>query len=449
MRPIQIPRQSAIRNSLLFVSVFLFIFGWKHGIFIDLISVWSLCLFFVVLIRNPHVHPGILVLVAMSLGLVVYASAVVAVNGAVDTQIALRSARALINLLGGASLAYLYWGRYGAAQLLPYVTLHLYLALTVHALLILLMFLQPDLRAFVYRMTSAASFVNINSPFLEGLRIPGLTYGLANTSVLQLGGLLLLLPVARYWRRRPLVLVGVLCGAPLLLLSLLLTGRTGLLLGILFVPAAWVLSGIRRGNTRSVGKRADRAGRSLGRVARAMATLAVVGVFVFVVVRNLPSFFYTFTLPYAEEVLEFLGQGGRTRTTEILAAGYFRPDSVAETLFGSSNLGRGDLGYIESDSGYVLMLHAIGLIGSTLLALPYLYGMRLMLALRKHARHVAVAGGFILLSTVVLHFKEIGMMTRNQWSVQCFLMCAGLLYLRHVRESPVPAERAASAGAMS
>ena len=444
----QIGRHSAIGNSLLFASVFLFIFGWKHGILIDLISVWSLCLFFVVLIRNPQMHPGILVLVAMSTALAVYAALIVAVNGAVDTQIALRSARALINLLGGASLAYLYWRRYGA-QLLPYVTLHLYLALSVHAFLILMMFLQPDLRAFVYQMTSAASFVNNNSPFLQGLRIPGLTYGLATTSVLQLGGLLLLLPVARYWRGRPFVLLGVLCGAPLLLLSLLLTGRTGLLLGMLFVPAAWVLSGKRRGNNRSAGRRADGAGRLFGRVARTLATVAVVGAVVYVVVRNLPSFFYSFTLPHAEEVLEFLVQGGRTRTTEILAASYFWPDRVGETLFGSSNLGRGDLGYIESDVGYVRILHAIGLLGSTLIAVPYLYGMRLMLALRRYARHVAVAGWFILLSTVVLHFKEIGMMTRNQWSVQCLLMCAGLLYLRHVRGEPVPSEDAASAGVVS
>ena len=423
--------RSGVQNSLLFASVFLFVFGWKYGVIVDLISIWSLLLFLVMVLRNPPLHPGILVLIGMSLALFVYAGIIVAAHGAVDTQIALRSGRAVINLLGGAALAYFYWWRYGA-QLLRYVTLHLYLALSAHALLILLMFVAADLREFIYRMTSAAAFVNLNTPFVRGLRISGLTYGLSSTSVLQLGGLFLLVPVLRYWGGRRLVVVGVLFAAALLVLSLLLTGRTGVLLAILFVPVAWVLSARGRGRSGSAGTHARRRPRSVTRVAGAMVTIAVVASLVYAMVRNLPAVFYTFTLPFAEEVLEFLGRGGRTRTTEIVAAGYFGPERVAATLFGSSNLGRGELGYIESDVGYVLILHAIGVVGSALIALPYLYGLRIMRTLRRHAREVAVAGAFILLSTIVFHFKEIGMMTRNQWSVQCLLMCAGLLYLRHV-----------------
>ncbi len=440
--------QPAVRSLLLFASVFLFVFGWKYGVFVDLISIWSLCLFFVVLLRNPPIHSGIRVLVEMSLALFVYASIIVAVNGAVDTQIALRSGRAVINLLGGAALAYLYWWRYGA-QLLRYVTLHLYLALSAHALLILLMFLAADLREFIYRMTSAASFVNLNDPFVRGLRISGLTYGLSSTSVLQLGGLFLLAPVSRYWGGRRLVLVAVLFAAPLLVLSLLLTGRTGLLLAILFVPVAWVFGVKRRARSGWAGRQPRRRARSLARMGATIVTIAVVVALVYAVFRSLPAVFYTFTLPFAEEVLEFLGRAGRTRTTEIVAAGYFRPDRLTETLFGSSNLGRGDLGYIESDVGYVLILHAIGLVGSTLIALPYLYGMRIMRKLRRHARDVAVAGGFVLLSTIVFHFKEIGLMTRNQWSVQCLLMCAGLLYLRHVEAGQELGEGRAPPGTMS
>src|SRR3546814_5798022 len=56
-------------------------------------------------------------------------------------------------------------------------------AITAHAVLVIAMYMSQDIANFVYGLTNAADHVDWYI-LDQGVRIPGLTYGLASTSVL-------------------------------------------------------------------------------------------------------------------------------------------------------------------------------------------------------------------------------------------------------------------------
>ena len=61
------------------------------------------------------------------------------------------------------------------------LVLHVYLAVGAHAVVICLMYVNDGLREWVYEALGTLDVVNVNASILLGLRIPGLTYGLAST----------------------------------------------------------------------------------------------------------------------------------------------------------------------------------------------------------------------------------------------------------------------------
>ena len=61
----------------------------------------------------------------------------------------------------------------------------IFYCLLCHSFLMIAMFMNSSLREFIYSTTGAYLIVNDVYPFVSGLRISGLTYGLAITSVLQ------------------------------------------------------------------------------------------------------------------------------------------------------------------------------------------------------------------------------------------------------------------------
>lgn len=415
------------RKAGLLLATFVFIFGWKMTDSLDLILITSSLLAFWVFIAS-RVKPLPLELqIAAALYLLsVYSLAVVLVFGAADLQPALRSVRALINFVGAAALVQLFYWTF-REKTAAVVVANLYLCTVIHAAIICAMFLSPTLRTQLYALTSAYSYLNVTAPVELGLRVAGLTYGLASTSVVQLMGLLLLPVMLGNEQLSIGARVGLWLGAILLVVSMLLTGRTGLLFGIFLVPLSFLMC-------RSTGH--ERVpGRLLKQLGFAVCSAAA-GALVWWVWGDTIATQLTYSIQTASEVIELLDTGS-TATTQYMADMFFLPATPMTLLFGSSNLGRGPLGYLASDVGYVQVIFALGLIGLACSLLPYLFGAWVAASCYVQRKVPAVAAATLLVIAcgLMLNFKELALLTRNQWSIQAILIaicCNELLRARTV-----------------
>ena len=122
---------------------------------------------------------------------------------------------------------------------------------------------------------------------------------------------------------------------------------------------------------------------------------------------------------------------------------YLLPTDVSTLLIGEGTLGRDAFQYLASDVGYVRILFAAGLLGSTLLLAPFAGAILIALRAWSPDRRLAATTLVTLLATLLLHMKEIALLTRNQWSVQAILICCCLAaadeWSRARRETSAPA----------
>lgn len=409
----------------LFGITFIFIFGWKVTEIVDLILLSSLGIAaWVYVVSKGRIARHELEIAGSLVLLVIYSTGVTIVFGAVDLQSALRAVRALLNFAGALGLVAIYYAAYRerAAQR---IAIAIYLSVTLHAILICLMFASPGLRALVYGVASTLDYVNANAPILLGLRIPGLTYGLASTSVVQFTGILLLPLMLRATAGSMLSRLSLWLSVVPLLVSIFLTGRTGLLFTLACIPLLLVFSGR---DARPVNP--AQASSAVWR----WIPLAFVGIGVAVIALRYGESLqetFSYTIKHSSEIFEIMESGG-SRTTETLSNMYFLPDEASTVLFGSSNLGRGALGYIESDVGYIKLIFAVGCLGLLLYLVPYLAGLRLAAhCYLRCDRMLALVTVLSLAAGLLLNFKELALLTRNQWSIQSMLIAACALQLRH------------------
>lgn len=398
----------------------MFIFGWKITSYFDLIFVVScLLIFYVFIIMCVKINKKILFIFVSLFILCTYALLIVVLNGSLDLQMALRSIRAMLNFLGGGALVYIYWYKY-KNKFMEYILLHIFLVLTMHAFLIIVMYLNESVRLFVYNITDAYSIVNLNYSFLSGLRITGLTYGLSQTSALQTFGILLTPAIFYYWGTKKLRNLLIIIGVIFLFISIFLTGRSGLFLLLIMLPSVYILIRFFRGNK---SKYSFNFKKKISTISRIIVVLVILS-FCY---NSAPEQFFSYNLKQAEEVIEFFTERGETRTTQTLSNMIFLPDSALEFFFGSSNLGRGALGGIPSDIGFVRGIFAIGILGTIIMLIPYIYATFQVMTIRKTYPYLVATTLCILASSFLLHFKEVALYTRNQWSIQSLLICLCIL----------------------
>ncbi|TWT03630.1 hypothetical protein [Planomicrobium sp. CPCC 101079] len=412
-------------NLLLFLTTFLFIFGWKITSSLDIIFLISCVTSFITLIILRPTFPKLIALI-ISLLLVIslYSGVIVILNGAADEQIFLRSVRSMINFIGGFSIAYLYVRRFGKKFSFQIIN-HIYLSIGLHAVIILLMYLNDTLRYLVYDMASTMSVVNDTTPIALGYRIPGLTYGLSTTSVVQMVGLLLLPYLLQHVNKsvwKPVYLLGAL----LIMVSIFLTGRTGLLFLILLFPLAMLF-----GNTKKEKKNIAKTAFNFMKIGAVGALLYFSFTFL---MKFLPAYFREYTIEKAGEVTQFFTNSGNTETTVAIKSMYFLPTDALTFIFGSSNSGRGNMGYISSDVGFVLLIFSIGIIGLLIMLSVYLLSMNIALKTYVLDKKIAVVTLLVLLSSLMLNFKEVALFTRNQWSIQSLLICTCIYIVYMQRE---------------
>lgn len=408
-----------IQSALLFLTTFLFIFGWKINALADLILLTSLALIVYSIFRGYIYADRTSLKIVVCLGLLsVYSLVTVLVNGLFDVQVAMRSLRALINFLGALSLTGIYYERH-RQQFFKILLWDLYFSLVIHAGIMLAMYLHGGVREFVYELTSAGDYVNLSSPFLDGLRICGLTYGLSQTSVLQMLGLLILPVLAKGCHRFTGSLMALL-GAPLLIFSILISGRSGLMMGLFFLPIYFLSLIFSAWQGFSLSK-------IMARTLFNAAGLILICLMVWLSMSLLPDKFTSYSLTQAQEIFQAFQLSGPT--VNNMSGMFFLPETWFEVFFGSSNLNHGGMEIVQSDVGWVKNIFAVGLVGSLLTLIPYLLSLKQSWRCRALDFELAIMSFLIFSSALILHGKEMALLTRNQWSVHALLLSAICLQL--------------------
>ena len=272
------------------------------------------------------------------------------------------------------------------------------------------MYCSEPLRLLIYSITHVADYVNANSPFLEGYRICGLTYGLSQTSLLQLFGLILtpfLLSSSKKISQKVFILISF----PLTLVSSILCGRSGLFICIVLLPLYIIIrlytSNFSKKNIFSF----------LKTISVCLITFAIISV---VFYYNLPQKFRTNNLNQCQEIIKTFKLN--SIILQELIPMHFLPKDANTFLFGKGNYGRTKTFYLKSDVGWVRIIYAIGFIGLYLMIYPFVWGIVSSFKSDNHFRELAIATSIIFVSSMLLNFKELALLTRNQWTIQAILI---------------------------
>jgi hypothetical protein len=265
--------------------------------------------------------------------------------------------------------------------------------------------LSPNVRQTIYVFWSG---YEPNGP--EWIRAPGLIIGLAYTSVIQLVGLLIGLLLVEKIRgiEKNLIFAGIV----FIGISLIFTGRTGLVLGIVLSPLLLLRRGV--------------VGLKIGLIVTVF--MLVIGTMVF---SRIDPDKRGVILNWA---FEWYPSQGRSESPVSLAAlgdMWYLPETIFGVLIGSSRTyhqqGIDDPSLVASDIGYVAILHGIGVPGLILTSLPYV----IFAFFAWHWRITSPVHAWSVLAAIVIfaigNAKEVMFLTRWGWELTVLLMGALIL----------------------
>jgi hypothetical protein len=375
-----------------FIVTFVFVMGPRlphlAGRYADTIMAISILLLLLApsWIQNASVPTSLIKYVICLLFLAAYAGLVTVANSSVDLFSFLRSGRALLNFLAAISLVLLYTRLFGPN--FPNALIrNVYWAISLHGLIIFFQFLSPDFREIVYRFTEPGV-----PPVIRNYRMAGFTNGGgAGASFIQAIPIIMT-PIILSRAKKTLTRSFVTIAFIINLLAIIVTGKTGLYLSIVFLPITffaynWIFArtdfhSVDIHNGRAQKTSQDRilqtksltSSRKGSRQLRNILTLFLVATVVYISFTLFPSTQQEVFVnrSFRRTMGPFIGvlQEGEFRdpTVEsLMSRHYFLPSDPIVFLFGNSNSGRADLGYIPSDVGYVRLWFALGLIGTLLM----------------------------------------------------------------------------------
>jgi hypothetical protein len=385
---------------LLGLLTFLLLYGPKLFGTIDLISITAALLVARALLAGRFRLPvrllyplGILCL------LLLYSLGVALLSSYHDFYYPLRSARALLNVLGVFCLTQAYRERY-KERYIRCLLGHVFVCTAIHGAIMLLQYLDRNVNERIAAMCGYEA---------DGLRVSGLTVSFGVLSLTQGVGLILSPLVARNLpslKWLTVVLLSMING-----LSLLLAGRAGF---YMTVPIWLTVAGVS--STSLVPTR-----RTIGLIALAVPVFALIAVFL---LQPVLGSYSRDTLVHLFEPVRSVEESGemRVRTLDAVAEMYFLPDDPLVLLFGSSISGRGGV-YVPSDVGFVLTIFGIGLVGTAISSLFYIDAFVLLMRLRRLDIGLWTAAMLFTLSVVILNFKEHALLTRHALTITAFFLC--------------------------
>lgn len=332
-------------------------------------------------------------------------------------QVAIRPVRALIMFLGISIFIVMYARRFGA-EFQDRLIYDVFLAIGLHAVIMIVQFLYPPFRDWLYPYTFADQANEYNQRF----RMAGLTNGGgAQLSLFQAAGILLWPLVLSHQKgivARTSTALIVVC----ILASLILSGRSGIVLALALLPVVTFLAYRGRG----VIKLAVR--QSIEVVS--VGLILVIGVAFSSQLENFEDIAYAETA--WNRSLDFLfsteGLFEREDVSGLFGEQYFFPDDTKTLLVGDAYLF--DAAYrmeerlVASDSGYVVFLFGYGLVGSVIQYAFYFLIIWYAMRYAKYGRALAVFSVAWGVSILVFQTKEILVFSRMGFSLTTIFIAA-------------------------
>ncbi len=281
----------------------------------------------------------------------------------------------------------------------------IFFSLLFHSILMIAMFINSSLRELIYSITGAYEIVNDTYPFVAGLRISGLTYGLAITSVLQ--SYLCLFVFYNPLKLNVIFRIFVLI---ISLVTMFISGKSGfIILGLMLLY--YLLSSETKFNRK--------------------LKFIIPTVIVFSLLLSFEIFLPNSDLEWlvsSNSELINLIERGSSKTTESLSDMYFFPEGM-NMIFGYGTGNRFIFtDYLDIDPGFVRWVWGFGIIGSILLFLPFFRIIKDTIRLKNSILLLIVT------SLLILHFKEDTLYVRVNFYLLIMIYFACFKYSRKKSE---------------
>jgi hypothetical protein len=399
-------------SGILFALLFLLIFGPRlfGSDLLDIISIVSfgLAALFVVnkKVRSNSARLGGFPILLFYLALI-YSIIIVITSTHPEFYHPLRFLRIVINYLAAYALCGLYFHHF-EKNFIDHLMEHIFWAIALHGLILIIQYINPDFRQFLYNVSG--------NPNEKVTRVTGLTISYGILSVVQGFGIVVAIFLRRdswaHWKK-----LFFIPAFTIIVISLLLSGRSGLYL-MTVVTVIAILIHFRQ------------------TIQNPKFFLLLAGVIFLLILtpRLIPNGvvyrFRTRTQPHIlEPITSYQERGtfisGSVET--VLTKMYFLPEDFRTLVFGSSISGRDSI-YIPSDVGYVLQIYGLGIIGTMIIIMFYIYSFFVAWRWWPNNRAIAYLLFSLTCALLILNAKEQALLTRHAFTLSSLLITSWYFY---------------------
>lgn len=280
--------------------------------------------------------------------------------------------------------------------------LMLYLAITLHAIIMIVQFFNADFRNAIYEFTTAKNVLQI----YQATRMAGLTgAGGAQLSIVQSSGLIIgVYLFVQSTSKKNKIFIFLTC--QLIILSVFMAGRSGFITALLFCPLYFIYLN------------------SLISIRKMLKTLFLISIFVistlsllvyllFDILSSNPSFVSAFERIFDSFLAYNRGGEVKVNTIDRLLKMFIIPEETLHLLFGKASYLNNNTTYdIETDIGYFRLIWGYGIIGSLFHYAFYLFAILRVSNLKNLTKSVKSLPIVLLLLILFFNTKEILVFSR-------------------------------------
>jgi hypothetical protein len=408
-----------LKNFGLFFLTFLLVIGFKFaflGFFGDLtlltaLLIISLFLPLQIINEKMKIRWQVVLIVSLSLIGFIFSLFTIVINAFLSNELIFLGLKSFIFPLAGYSLILAYYRRFknlGA----KYLTSHLFLVIGIHSLIMLAMFLSDPFRDFIYGISA----VSEKTEHIGNFRIAGFSGGGgALLSIFQAQGLILsiILFQEKYLSKTLIILIDI-----LILVSIFLSGRTGLFIIMMLAPIIMSILFSLRGILNFL--------LSPNLLITILVIFLATGVIIISISENKLNLFIESNV--TRMFSTFSSQTDRNTFAILFSSIYVPEMSLINWIFGTSTTGRIPGFYYATDIGYLRLLYSSGIIGSILLYSIPLFMLIYSFIKRNYNSYFKISFIFSLIFFIT-HFKEFLLFARHIYIYNLLLFFAASIEL--------------------
>lgn len=417
-----------------FLLIFLMIFGPRLKI-IDImhatnIALFLVFLFFIIFVKKK-IDKSILIFFTLSIAAFLYAFFIAGINGFKDITI-FKLLSFLFLYSSSAYLVVLFYKNIYQNEFYYKIRSHIFISGVLNGLFVICVFVFSGFSKF---FISILDYSDKQLAWTEvGRRSFDLNMG-GGAGASVVFSFIFLIGLTLFRNNRNYIFK--ILGLAIIFSATLLTGRTGLVFIIIYIPICILL--INAMLNKSILK--INIFKTVKLVIVIISMLIAITLFAsFGVSEELKNKYYTNIQPWAFEFYYSFKEGGSfsTESTDMIVnTMYFLPENITHLAFGDSNMGRTDqLEYIPSDVGYIRFIFGFGVFGMILILLPLFY-MGIFSYKNKEFGITPLILLFIIIGVFISNFKELDYMERGSGAIILLLFVTTIFQKKYDNRVPL------------